>query len=343
MTAEALSSKEFLEQSNNELIVDVRAPIEFFKGHIVNAVNVPLFDDIERAEIGTIFKQKGKETAVTRGLEIVSPKMVSFVNQVKSLAKNKKVYVYCFRGGMRSNSFAWLMNTSGLQAQILKGGYKAYRNHVLNYFENPGSIILLGGKTGSGKTDVLKELGKQQYPIVDMENLANHKGSAFGAINEQKQNPQQVFENNLFQKFIDNKSERPYLLEDESQNIGYNKIPQPLWQQMKKSPIIKLNVPLELRIKKLVDDYATTDIDALKVCVQRIAQQLGPLNTKLCMMHLSHGQLEDVARLSLMYYDKAYDYKYKNNKEQRIIEIDTLTSDALVNAGKVKQVLDLLN
>jgi len=156
MTANSLEVATFINTSKNELIIDVRAPIEFFKGHVPNAVNIPLFEDSERAEIGTLYKQQGKDIAVNRGLEIVSPKMTSFVNQVKALSKNKKVFVYCFRGGMRSNSFAWLMNTSGLNAVIMKGGYKAFRNYVLKYFEQERNIILLGGKTGSGKTDILK-------------------------------------------------------------------------------------------------------------------------------------------------------------------------------------------
>jgi tRNA 2-selenouridine synthase len=158
MTVSALEVADFLTKSKHELIIDVRAPIEFFKGHVPNAINIPLFEDSERAEIGTLYKQQGKDTAVNRGLEIVSPKMTSFVNQVKTLSKNKKVFVYCFRGGMRSNSFAWLMNTSGLDAVIMKGGYKAFRNYVLDYFGQDRKIILLGGKTGSGKTDILKKL-----------------------------------------------------------------------------------------------------------------------------------------------------------------------------------------
>ena len=130
MTVFALDVANFLTKSKHELIIDVRAPIEFFKGHIPNAINIPLFEDSERAEIGTLYKQQGKDTAVNRGLEIVSPKMTSFVNQVKALSQNKKVFVYCFRGGMRSNSFAWLMNTSGLEAVIMKGGYKRSEEHV---------------------------------------------------------------------------------------------------------------------------------------------------------------------------------------------------------------------
>ncbi|MCD6069461.1 MAG: tRNA 2-selenouridine synthase [Bacteroidetes bacterium] len=342
MTAEALNSTDFLDKSQGELIVDVRAPIEYFKGHIVNALNIPLFDNMERAEIGTMFKQQGKEKAVTRGLEIVSPKLVSFVNEVKALSKSKNVFVYCFRGGMRSNSFAWLMNTSGLNAQILKGGYKAYRNHILDNFGQTRKMILLGGKTGSGKTDILKELEQQEYAVIDLEKIAHHKGSAFGAINEQKQNPQQVFENELYQAFINKESPKPYILEDESQSIGYNKIPQPLWQQMKQAPIIKLDIPFDMRVQKLVEDYTTTDTDALKLCVTKIAQQLGPLNTKLCIMHLDKGQLEDVARISLSYYDKSYEYKY-GDKKGRITELRLDTVDPKANAEKVKQVIDSLS
>lgn len=341
MTVDAINVNDFLSRSKNELIIDVRAPVEFFKGHLPNAINIPLFEDSERAEIGTLYKQQGKDTAVNRGLEIVSPKMTSFVNQVKALSKNKKVFVYCFRGGMRSNSFAWLMNTSGLDAVIMKGGYKAFRNYVLDYFKQDRKIILLGGKTGSGKTDILKKLNEQDLQIVDLENIAHHKGSAFGSINELKQNPQQVFEHQLFHEFSLLKNDLPVIFEDESQTIGYNKIPIGLWQQMKQATIIKLEIPFELRVQKLVDDYTTVNIEALKSCVIKIAQQLGSLNTKLCLQYLDEQNLSDVARLSLLYYDKAYEFSYKN-KKQPIINLHSDTIDETINAQKVKEMIDTL-
>ena len=341
MTVTAINVVDFLNKSKNNIIIDVRAPIEFFKGHIPNAINIPLFEDSERAEIGTLYKQQGKDTAVSRGLEIVSPKMTSFVNTVKSLSKNKKVFVYCFRGGMRSNSFAWLMNTSGLDAVILKGGYKAFRNYVLNYFGQEQKIILLGGKTGSGKTDILKKLSEQNLQIIDLENIAHHKGSAFGPINEQKQNPQQVFEHQLYDKLSGLRNSEYIIIEDESQTIGYNKIPIGLWNQMKQATIIKVEIPFELRVQKLVEDYTTVNIDALKSCVIKIAQQLGSLNTKLCLQYLDEKNLHDVARLSLLYYDKAYEFSYKN-KKQPIIHLTSDTIDANVNAEKVKQIINTL-
>ena len=341
MIVDSISAADFLNKSKNELIIDVRAPIEFFKGHLPNAINIPLFEDSERAEIGTLYKQQGKDTAVNRGLEIVSPKMTSFVNQVKSLSKNKKVFVYCFRGGMRSNSFAWLMNTSGLDAVIMKGGYKAFRNYVLEYFDQERKIILLGGKTGSGKTDILKKLTPYNFQIVDLEGIAHHKGSAFGAINEQKQNPQQAFEHQLYDELSMLDNALPVILEDEAQTIGFNKLPHGLWQQMKQSTIIKIEIPFELRVQKLVEDYTTVDIEALKACVIKISQQLGTLNTKLCLHYLDEKNLSDVARLSLLYYDRAYEFSYKN-KKQPIINLNSDTINAEINALKIKQVIDSL-
>jgi tRNA 2-selenouridine synthase SelU len=141
MTAPELPIVDFLAQSRKNLLIDVRAPIEFQNGHLTDAINIPLFEDAERSEIGTLYKQQGKDIAVGRGLEIVSPKMVAFVNQVRELAIDKKVFVYCSRGGMRSSSFAWLMNTAGLDAKILKGGYKSFRNHLINYFKIPKKLV----------------------------------------------------------------------------------------------------------------------------------------------------------------------------------------------------------
>lgn len=342
MTSKALNITEFLDKSKDELIIDVRAPIEYKKGHITNAINIPLFEDIERAEIGTLYKQQGKDVAVNRGLEIVSPKLVPFVNTVKELAKNKKVFVYCFRGGMRSNSFAWLMNTSGIEATILEGGYKNYRNYILDFFSKEKKLVVVGGMTGSGKTDLIKELENFKFQIIDLEGLANHKGSAFGSINEHKQKPQQIFENNLFHQLYPLDCEKIIIVEDESQSIGFNKIPHGFWLQMKKAPIIKLEIPFELRIEKLVNDYTTVDIDSLKACVIKISQSLGTQNTNLCLNYLDEKNLVDVARLTLKYYDKAYTFTYQKKKTQLIVPLILNTMNLKENTFKLKEAIDSL-
>lgn len=342
MKSKSLPIFNFLKESVGHVIIDVRAPIEFKKGHIANAINVPLFEDIERAEIGTLYKQQGKDIAVTRGLEIVSPKLVPFVNQVKKLSSSKKIFVYCFRGGMRSNSFAWLMNTSGLDATILEGGYKNYRNHVLNYFEREKKLVVLGGMTGSGKTDLLKNIKHDNFQIIDLEALANHKGSAFGSINEEKQNPQQVFENNLFYALNLLDEDKHILVEDESQSIGFNKIPRGFWLQMKKAPIIKLEVPFELRVQKLVQDYTTTNIEALKICIKKIEQNLGTQNANLCLNYLDENNLTEVARLTLKYYDKAYSFTYNKKTSQQIIPLVLDTMNIEENTLKLKMALKSL-
>jgi len=247
MKTEAIPVEKFLGQSVEKLVIDVRSPIEFRKGHIPGALNIPLFEDLERAEIGTLYKAKGKEDAVMRGLEIVSPKLTKFITETKKNTDKKGVLVYCFRGGMRSNSFGWLLNTAGLEAVIMEGGYKAYRRHVLQKFEEDFKLILLGGATGSGKTEILKQL-KKEVQLLDLEGLANHKGSAFGGIGQPAQLPQQLFENNLYNELSRVNPSKYLLLEDESMSIGYNKIPYPFWLQMKESPIIKVNMPFELKV-----------------------------------------------------------------------------------------------
>jgi tRNA 2-selenouridine synthase len=337
MKTEAIPVNNFLLQSPKKLVIDVRSPIEFKKGHMPGAINIPLFDDMERAEIGTLYKAKGKEDAVMRGLEIVSPKLTNFINEAKQNTQNKSVLVYCFRGGMRSNSFGWLLNTAGLETQILEGGYKAYRNHVLKQFEKSYKILLLGGATGSGKTEILKCL-KQDIPILDLEGLAHHKGSAFGGIGQPAQLPQQLFENTFYNDLKEVDASKYLLLEDESMSIGYNKIPYPFWLQMKQAPIIKIMMPFDLRVNRLVNEYGKEDVEKLKQSVRNISQQLGPNNSKDCLQWLDEGKLADVAAMTLKYYDKAYEYNHTQKNKKTILPVETDTDDPIVNAEKVKRI-----
>ncbi|MBS1651716.1 MAG: tRNA 2-selenouridine(34) synthase MnmH [Bacteroidetes bacterium] len=321
-----LQVQQFLKEADSELLIDVRSPVEFNKGHIPGAINIPLFEDGERSEIGTIYKQIGRQTAIERGFEIVSPKLSEFIKTVKQKAQNKTVFVYCFRGGMRSNSFAWLLNTNGYETKILEGGYKSYRQHVLSIFSKKYSILLLGGKTGSGKTTVINYLVSKKNNVIDLEGLANHKGSAFGAINQNKQLPQQLFENYLSVCLSKCDSNSLLMLEDESMAIGYNKIPYPFWLQMNSAPLVIVEVDTQERLKQLLKDYTTEDVNALKDAVLKISERLGGDQTKICIEFLNQNNLYAAAQILLTYYDKAYTFLYskKNNRILKTVSAQTI-------------------
>ncbi|MGE4332621.1 MAG: tRNA 2-selenouridine(34) synthase MnmH, partial [Macellibacteroides sp.] len=193
---DVLMADDFLEQSKTGIMIDVRSPSEFEAGHIPGARNLPLFSDNERAEIGTRYVQYGKDNAVERGLEIVGPKLAGFVKQARLWADGTPIYMYCWRGGMRSGSMAWLFRTAGLTTYLLSGGYKAYRNSFAQLLEaHPWQLLILGGPTGCGKTEVLHQLQRMEQQVIDLEGLAHHKGSAFGSLGETAQPSTEQFTN----------------------------------------------------------------------------------------------------------------------------------------------------
>ena len=183
--------------SQNVPLLDVRSPAEFEQGHIPGAINVALFTNEERARVGTIYKTQGKDEAVLEGLRIVGPKMASIVEQALELAPERKLKVHCWRGGMRSGSVGWLLRQAGFSVEVLNGGYKAYRQKVLQELANPFNFVVVGGPTGSGKTHVLKALQNSGEQVIDLEGLAHHRGSAFGHMGLEEQPSSEYFENLL--------------------------------------------------------------------------------------------------------------------------------------------------
>jgi tRNA 2-selenouridine synthase len=339
MKAEGLSPEEFITRSESQLIIDVRAPIEYFKGHIPKAINIPLFDDAERSEIGTLYKLKGKQSAIDRGYEIVNPKLATWIERVKKEASERQVYVYCFRGGMRSNSFTWWLNQNKIEAQLLRGGYKSYRQLALQQFEKPYQFALLGGATGSRKTDILRYIQTHLFtPTIDLEKLANHKGSVFGGIGEKNQLPQQNFEHHFFNELKN--IQHPFLAEDEAMTIGYNRIPYPFWLQMKAAPLFIFHVPFELRLKKIMSDYSQAPIPVLKSAITKIGEQLGGEATKNCLALLDKNDVSSVAQIVLKHYDKAYAHKYKQKTNQTVLNLQTQTDDVVANSKLILEAFD---
>ncbi|WP_416670847.1 tRNA 2-selenouridine(34) synthase MnmH [Egbenema bharatensis] len=164
------------------IILDVRSPAEYEQGHIPGAVSFPLFSNEERAIVGTCYKQQGREQAIELGFEIAGPKCAEFVRRAKGLAPDRLVRVHCWRGGMRSEAIAWILKMAGLRVSVLEGGYKSFRRWVLSCFDQPKPILILGGMTGAGKTVILQELAVRGAQVLDLEALANHRGSSYGNL-----------------------------------------------------------------------------------------------------------------------------------------------------------------
>jgi len=325
----------FLKKAASLPIIDVRSPGEYQHGHIPGSFNIPLFDNEQRAQIGTKYVQQGRNDAILVGLKIVGPKMTTLVNQARQIAKDHQVLVHCWRGGMRSESFAWLLNTADIRALTLEKGYKHYRNFVLKSFEKPAKLILLGGETGSGKTDILKELAQQGEQVIDLEHLARHKGSAFGGIGQEGQPTAEQFENELAKVWNQMDFSKRIWIEDESHGIGRITIPQPLWQQMKAAPIIRLRIPKSERIKRLVREYGAFDKKDLTTAIKKIQKRLGGLRTDQALEALKATKLEVVADITLTYYDRAYNFNHAKKDFTNVFFIDAQTDDPQSNTYKV--------
>jgi len=227
---------------------------------------------------------------------------------------------------MRSGSMAWLFQTAGLNVEILEGGYKAYRQFIKREFAKQANITILSGSTGSGKTDILKELQKLGEQIIDLEGIAHHKGSAFGAIGEKKQHSTEQFENNLYTAWAKLDLTKRIWVEDESKAIGLNHIPDEIFLQMRQAPVIKINVPKEVRIKRLVKDYTYADKEILIYHLNRIQKRLGPNETKIAIESVQNGDMTYAVNLSLTYYDKAYNYGLLKRELRTVSELN-LTED----------------
>lgn len=319
---QALDIQTFIKNaSTTKNCIDVRSPKEFNKGHMPFAINMPLFTDEERATVGTIYKQQGKQPAIEKGLEIVGSKLVEFVNVAKKNAVNNVIYIHCWRGGMRSGSVAWLLELYGLTVFTLKGGYKAFRNYILESFKISKSILILGGKTGSGKTLILQKLHQQNQQVIDLEGLANHKGSAFGALGENQQPTQEQFENNLALQLLPVSNNLPLWIEDESRLIGNKVIPEGLWQQMTGAKVLFVSLPFNVRVNYLIKHYGKYSVEELQASIIKISRRLGQEQTKICLEALSENDLKTTCEICLLYYDKSYQHGLLKRKQTTVKEL----------------------
>ncbi len=298
-------------------ILDVRSPGEYAQGHIPGAISFPLFTNEERAQVGTCYKQQGRDEAVELGFAIAGPKSAEFITRAKALmqelgdGESRLLRLHCWRGGMRSEAVAWVLRMAGFQVVTLKGGYKFFRRWVLEAFEVRRPILILGGMTGTGKTDILHELAAQGEQVLDLEAIAHHRGSSFGSLGLPPQPTNEQFENEVALQWMALSDQRPVWIEAESKRIGLCRVPEALFDQMERSPVVEAIRSREERIQLLVEVYGRLELSSLVEATQRIRKRLGGLRTQQAVAFLQNHQLAEAVDLILAYYDKTYDYDLK--------------------------------
>jgi len=342
MAITKLTIDEFLQLSKEHPVLDVRSPGEFSHAHIPGAHSLPLFSDEERKVVGTAYKQETKEKAIKLGLDYFGTKMVRMVEEAEAICKVQStkyevrtennsvlrtsniVLVHCWRGGMRSAGVAWLLDLYGFKVYTLVGGYKVYRKWVLQQFEKEYSINIIGGYTGSGKTEALHVLVEKKANVIDLEKLACHKGSAFGNLGQLQQPTQEMFENllatelkmtvdrwQLSEKTNNILSDNCHLpsdiwIEDESQRIGEVNIPTAFFRQMRSRQIYFINIPFEERLNFIITHYGGFEKEKLVNAIIRIKKRLGGLETKTAINYLLEDNIKECFAVLLTYYDKFY-------------------------------------
>ena len=308
-------------------LIDVRTAQEYEKGSIPDAFNYPLFDNLERAEIGVIYRKIGKNAAVVKGLEFFEPRIQQFLSSLTDL-KSKRLVVFCARGGMRSASVVRLLQYQGFQAAQLQGGYKSYRSYVLRQLRKPvPPLIVLHGSTGVGKTLLLKKLPDH----LDLEEFAGHRSSLFGAINKMPQT-QKNFEALLAKKILELPNTRPVFIEGESRKVGKVFIPQSLAEAMKYGTLVLLQASFDTRIRRIVEEYKICDeqtflqTDSILQSMQKV---LGKKKAEQLRQWLRKGEFENIVHVLLEeYYDPRYQHAMRMNEYALKLSAEDLNSAA---------------
>jgi tRNA 2-selenouridine synthase len=316
-------------------VVDVRTPAEYEQAHICDAFNIPLFSNEERVQVGTTYKQVGREEAILLGFDLTGNKWSGFIKTALELAPDKKVALHCWRGGMRSGAMAWALNLYGFDVYLLNGGYKSYRRWVLEQFNQHYPLNVIGGMTGSGKTAILHELKSRGEQVVDLEDLAQHLGSSYGTLNKLVQPSQEHFENQLATVLYNLDKSKPIWIEDESLNIGKRFIPKPIFLQMREATVFSINIPVEERVQLLAEQYGVLDKGFLVECTERIWKRLGPEQTKNAVLAIREDRMADFVRIVLVYYDKTYRTGLKGRTSDAIIDIESPDTNAVLNANLI--------
>jgi tRNA 2-selenouridine synthase len=324
-----LNLKEFLQEAGP--ILDVRTPSEYEQGHIPESILFPLFSDAERADIGSVYKKQSRQEAIELGLILIQPKLEKLFAQALCLLTSVGKVV-CWRGGMRSGFVAHLLELLGYKIHSLQGGYKMYRRWALQRLErlcphfNPVSLYVLGGLTGSGKTQILHALQRMGEQVIDLEALANHRGSAFGAIGLTRQSTQEQFENELALALERIDWSKPIWIEDESRLIGRCHLPTALHESMLRSPLFCIQRNHSERLQHLLAQYGQAPKQELLEATKKIAKRLGSQLSIEIQQLLEYSKNEQAFDRLLSYYDKTYQYQIAKRNVVYLLQDNNLSS-----------------
>jgi tRNA 2-selenouridine synthase len=337
------------------LCIDARSPAEFAEATIPGALNIPILDDDERAEIGTLYKQAGRQAARRRGVEIVAPKIPALIEQVVAArpAGSPPAVVFCWRGGMRSLALSQFLELAGVPARQMAGGHKAFRSLVRNFFEQGswGRLIVLRGLTGVGKTRLLQRLAADGYPVVDLEGLANHRGSAFGHLGLPDQPTQRMFEALLWEALRRIPPEGYAVAEGESRHIGRLALPLRVYQALQREVSLWIEAPLARRVDNILADYPARDSlrEDFARPIRALKDRLGRQVTEELVTLLQAGAWQElVRRLMVGYYDPLYRHTFPerrievpvDDEEAGLVRLKTAIGQVLGKPSGVEQPVD---
>ena len=342
MSIEKIGAEGFLHLAEKIPVCDVRSPSEFNAGHIPGATNIPIFSDKEREIIGIKYKKEGRIPAIKEGLDLAGPHMSQKLDQALKIAADNQLLVHCWRGGMRSEAMAWLFSMAGINVHVLDGGYKSYRHFILEKLSEKRKMIVLGGLTGSSKTHLLNHLKGLGQQVIDMEGLANHKGSAFGSLGQLPQPSTEQFANLLYDEWKRSDPEAPVWLEDESRNIGTVFMPENLYENMQKAPAIIIMMDVKTRLPRLVEEYSKFPRESLITSILKISKRLGGDNTRDAISAVETGDFAKAIEIALLYYDKAYMFGLTRKSSENKIYITTDTDNIGENAVRLLEAAEKL-
>jgi len=319
---------DFLQLRKERTIVDVRSEGEFRAGHIRDAVNIPILNDEERVIVGTAYKRQGQKQAIKEGFRLVGPRLIEIISETEKIASGKELLVHCWRGGMRSNNFCQFVGMAGVRTQPLQGGYKSYRQKALESFQSPFKFTIISGYTGSGKSEILRALKGKGEQVIDLESLANHKGSAFGGLLMPSQPTTEQFQNELFEEIAQLNLNKRIWIEDESLAVGKIYLPQPFWRTMCNSPMVKIEVSRPIRVGRLVEEYGPADPQEFLHAMMQITKRLGGQHFNAAKDKLLEADMASTIDILLNYYDKAYLHGLEKNKQRVIKTVEWNGKDA---------------